>query len=218
MVSIILCTYNRARLIPAAIRSVVKQSYPDWELIIIDDGSSDGTHAVVKDFLREDKRIRYYFQKNKGLAAARNRGLANARGEFICFVDSDDALAPMHLKKRVDYFQRYPSVDFLHGGMTLIGPKKKRYVVDLTNKKKKIHLSRCHVGGTFFFRKTILKRIKGFRSIPFGEDFDLYKRVEKYFIIRKVGFPTYRYHLDSENRLCDLFTEELYNKKARRSL
>lgn len=215
MVSIILCTYNRAELLPNAIRSVLKQTYRDWELIVIDDGSTDDTYGVVKDFFMEDKRIIYFFHRNEGLAKARNIGLAIARGDYICFVDSDDELAPMHLKKRVEYLEHHSSVDFLHGGMTLIGPKDKQFVVDMTDRKKKIHLSKCHVGGTFFFRKKILKKINGFRPIPFGEDFDLYKRIEKYFIVRKVNFPTYRYHLDSENRLCDLFTEELYNKKAR---
>ena len=158
MVSIILCTYNRANLLPNAIRSVLKQIYHDWELIIIDDGSSDNTYDVMKHFLQQDTRIIYFFQQNKGLANARNRGLAIAQGEFICFVDSDDELALTHLEQRVNYLQKHSSVDFLHGGMKLIGPKEKHYVVDMTNPKKKIHLSKCRVGGTFFFRKKILKK------------------------------------------------------------
>ena len=111
------------------------------------------------------------------------------------------------------YLDRNRNVDFLHGGMKLIGPKKKHYVVDLNDPGKKIHLSKCHIGGTFFFRRKILRRVKRFRAIPFGEDFDFFKRVEKYFTVRKVRFPTYLYHLETENRLCDVFTEELIKKK-----
>ncbi len=214
MISIILCTYNRATLLPNAIRSVIHQTEQNWELIIIDDGSTDNTYNSVKQFLRRDPRIVYCFHNNQGLAKARNRGLAIASGDFVCFVDSDDELGPRHLEKRLRYMEQHPSVDFIHGGMKLIGPKEKQYVADMTNPGKKIHLNKCHIGGTFFFRRNILKKVKGFRSIPFGEDFDFYTRVERYFTIQKVRYPTYRYHLDSENRLCDIFTDALTNKKS----
>jgi len=213
MISIILCTYNRAALLSNAIRSVINQTEQDWELIIIDDGSNDNTYNIVKQFLRHDSRIIYFYHHNQGLAKARNRGLALAAGDFICFVDSDDELASQHLQKRLHYMNHHSSVDFIHGGMKLIGPKEKHYVADVMNPGKKIHLSKCHIGGTFFFRKKILKRVTGFRSIPFGEDFDFYTRINRHFSIRKVTFPTYLYHLDSENRLCDIFTDALTNKK-----
>ncbi len=213
MVSIILCTYNRAALLPKAIRSVLEQTQQEWELVIIDDGSNDNTYNIVMQFLQTDSRIMYFYQSNRGLANARNKGLAIATGEFICFVDSDDELTSDHLKKRMQFMEQHPSVDFIHGGMKLIGPKEKQYVADITNPGKKIHLTKCHIGGTFFFRRKILKKVSGFSPIPFGEDFDFYTRVERYFTIRKVKFPTYLYHLDSENRLCDIFTEALINKK-----
>ncbi|MDP1675892.1 MAG: glycosyltransferase family 2 protein [Bacteroidota bacterium] len=213
MVSIILCTYNRADLLLNAIRSVLQQTQKEWELIIIDDGSNDKTYNIVKQFLRKDLKIIYCYQNNQGLASARNRGLAIASGDFNCFVDSDDELAPLHLEKRLRYMKQHPSIDFIHGGVTLIGPKEKHYVADMTNSGKKIHLSKCHIGGTFFFRRKVLKKVNGFRSISYGEDFDFYTRVERYFSVRKVNFPTYIYHLDSENRLCDIFTDALTNKK-----
>ncbi|MHB1049229.1 MAG: glycosyltransferase family 2 protein [Bacteroidota bacterium] len=208
-VSVILCTYNRAALLPRAISSVLRQTYADWELIIIDDGSTDSTRSVVRKFIKDEKRIRYFYQKNKGLAGARNEGMRKAMGDFLTFLDSDDAYHPEHLHRRVLFLQRHADVDFLHGGMRLVGPKKKHYVVDMTDPAKKIHLRRCHVGGTFFFRRKIRSRVRTFSAIPFGEDFDFYRRAEQHFVIRKVGFPTYIYHLDSENRLCDIFTEKL---------
>ena len=213
MLSIILCTYNRAALLPRAIDSVLKQSFPFWELVLVDDGSTDSTKVLIEEYIKKEKRISYFFQPNAGLAGARNTGLQRARGDLLCFLDSDDELAPTHIERRVQYLEKYPTVDFLHGGMELIGPKKKQYVVDLTDRKKKIHLSECHVGGTFFFHRRVLRRVKTFNAIPFGEDFDFYTRVEKYFTVRKVRYPTYIYHLEAEDRLCDVYTEKMMEGK-----
>lgn len=212
MVSIILCTYNRENLLPLAVNSVLAQTYREWELIVVDDGSTDSTREIIRNFRRKEKRIRYYHQKNRGLAAARNTGLRLAKGDLICFVDSDDELSPRHLEYRVLFLKEHPGIDFLHGGMKLIGPKKKHFVVDMSDPSKKIHLNKCHIGGTFFFRRKVLKNVGGFSPIPFGEDFDFYRRVEQHFRIRKVRWTTYRYHLDSENRLCDIFTEKLLRR------
>ena len=213
MVSIILCTYNRAALLPNAIRSVLYQSYHDWELVIIDDGSTDDTYALVKKFQRKDKRITYHFQANRGLAEARNTGLRKVNGEYICFLDSDDELLSDHLEKRVKFLTVHSEIEFIHGGMKLVGPKTKQYVVDMTDTTRKIHLSKCHIGGTFFFRKKIIGKVKGFKPIPFGEDFDFYKRVEQSFSVAKVLFPTYVYHLDSDDRLCDIYTDKYFKMK-----
>ena len=209
MVSVILCTYNRAGLLPAAIRSVLAQSEQDWELIVIDDGSTDGTRVVVDRFRRNEPRIRYRYQRNRGLAAARNAGLAMARGAFLTFLDSDDAYAPDHLRKRLRYMRRHPSTDMIHGGVRLFGPRTKRYVVDMEDPTRTIHLRHCHIGGTFFFRRSVLRRVKGFARIPFSEDFDFYHRAARHFTIDRVPFRTYHYHLDSPDRLCDIFTEKL---------
>ncbi len=211
MVSIILCTYNRSSLLLRAVQSVLAQTMQEWELIVIDDGSTDTTGAIMERMAGSEKRIRYFRQRNMGLAKARNAGLRRARGSYICFVDSDDELTPSHIALRVKYLKSHPEVDFLHGGMRLLGPKKKHYVVDMTDNSKKIHLNNCTVGGTFFFRKKILRVVRGFNAIPFGEDFDFFRRVQKKFVIHKVRFPTYRYHLEADNRLCDVFTEKLLN-------
>lgn len=93
--SIIIPTYNRAHLLPRAIQSVIDQTCEDWELIIIDDGGSDGTEEVVLGF--QDDRIQYYWQENAELNGARNKGIAKASGAFIGFLDDDDELASQHL-------------------------------------------------------------------------------------------------------------------------
>lgn len=96
MFSVIIPTYNRQDFISKAIDSVVQQSFQDWELIIVDDGSTDETSSVLKNY-SEDERIRVFFQKNKGRSFARNKGIKESKGDFICFLDSDDYYFPNHL-------------------------------------------------------------------------------------------------------------------------
>ena len=86
--SIIIPTYNRAAFLPKAIESVLAQTYTDWELIVVDDGSTDNTREVVAQY--NDERIIYIYQENAERSAARNNGISQAKGDFICFMDSDE--------------------------------------------------------------------------------------------------------------------------------
>jgi glycosyltransferase involved in cell wall biosynthesis len=98
-VSVIIPTYNRAHLIGESIQSVLDQTFQDFELIIVDDGSSDDTETVVKGF--EDPRIRYIYQENRGISGARNTGIRNAEGQYVAFLDSDDLWLPELLESEV---------------------------------------------------------------------------------------------------------------------
>lgn len=93
--SIIIPTYNRVYILPRAIDSVRAQTMSDWELLIVDDGSTDNTADVIKNY--NDPRIRHILQKNAGPSAARNNGMKRAQGDMIAYLDSDDALAPEYL-------------------------------------------------------------------------------------------------------------------------
>jgi len=90
LVSIIMPAYNAEKYIADSIKSVLAQTYSNWELIVVDDGSTDGTAAVVQEFAGRDNRIRYIFQENGRLGKARNTGIRNAAGSLIAFLDSDD--------------------------------------------------------------------------------------------------------------------------------
>ncbi len=105
-VSIVMPTYNRRDTIPRAIASVVAQRFQDWELVVVDDGSTDGTRDVVAGV---DPRVRLVTQSNQGVAGARNTGLANARGDLIAFLDSDDEWPPHHLALATAFFEAHPA-------------------------------------------------------------------------------------------------------------
>jgi len=99
--SVIIPAYNRARFLPECLDSVLAQTFTDWECIVVDDGSTDGTRELVAEYVRRDSRFRYHWQENAGASAARNAGIERARGEWIAFLDSDDwyypdALAHFH--------------------------------------------------------------------------------------------------------------------------
>jgi len=106
LVSIIVPTYNRSHLIGEAIQSVIDQSYENWELIIVDDGSTDDTRKRVEEF--KDDRIRYYFIEHSGIIGnVRNVGLRYVRGDYIAFLDSDDIWLPNKLDYQLSLLKKY---------------------------------------------------------------------------------------------------------------
>ena len=98
LISIIMPAYNAENYIALSIESVLAQTYSDWELIVVDDGSTDGTATVVQEFVKRDARIKYIFQKNGRLGKARNTGIKNSTGPLIAFLDSDDLWVPTKLQ------------------------------------------------------------------------------------------------------------------------
>ena len=107
LISIIMPSYNTERYIGDSIRSVLAQTYSDWELIIVDDCSTDRTDDIVGGFLH-DTRIRYIKnEKNSGAAMSRNRALREARGRWIAFLDSDDLWLPDKLEHQVDFMEQH---------------------------------------------------------------------------------------------------------------
>ncbi len=133
LVSIIMPSYNTASFIDESIQSVLSQSYTDWELIVVDDCSTDNTDDVIKPYLT-DERIKYIKNdKNSGAAVSRNRALREARGKWIAFLDSDDLWMPDKLEKQVRYMEEndyhfsytnYSEInaDGTRNGVTVTGP------------------------------------------------------------------------------------------------
>jgi glycosyltransferase involved in cell wall biosynthesis len=119
--------YNQGHFLAEAIDSILAQSYPHRELIVVDDGSTDQTAAVAAGY---GDRIRYLYKPNAGLSAARNTGLLQATGEFVLFLDSDDALDPAAIERHVEAAAAHPSGTVFHGAhqcMDVAGRKLRRY-------------------------------------------------------------------------------------------
>ena len=116
-VSVIIPAYNGDRYIEAAIAGVLSQTYTDYEIIVVDDGSTDLTPQIVGQY---GDRIRYFSQANQGVAASRNLGLAKARGEYIAFLDQDDVFLPHKLASQVNLLDRYSSLGIANSGWQIV--------------------------------------------------------------------------------------------------
>lgn len=116
--SIILPTYNRASFLSRSIGSVIMQAYQAWELIVIDDGSTDHTKEVVNSF--KDNRIKYVYQENLERSAARNNGINQAQGAWLCFLDSDDEYNTNHLSNLLEFIKKEnPSLGLIATGLLI---------------------------------------------------------------------------------------------------
>lgn len=113
LVSVIMPAYNAERYIGEAISSVLAQTYTNWELLVVNDGSTDGTPAIIKCF--QDPRIRLFHKENGGIGSARNMALKHVRGTYICGLDSDDVMPPGSIAARMEVFRNRPEADIVDG-------------------------------------------------------------------------------------------------------
>lgn len=183
--SIIVPVYQAEKFLKTCVESILDQDFQDFELLLIDDGSKDGSEKICNDYQKQDSRVLVFHQKNKGVSAARNLGLDHARGKYICFVDADDALEKNLLSQCMQALKE-SNADLLQHGMTkhvwknnnMINsiPKYKVHVQGLCNqyrlKELIIHnyteLSRNVFN--YIFKKNIIGEIKFNEKIPYSED------------------------------------------------
>ncbi len=179
-ISAIIPVFNRQEYIKRSIESVLDQSFRDFELIVVDDGSSDLTPTILKSY---NEKIRVITTKNRGVSSARNRGIKEARGEWICFLDSDDIWLKDKLIKQIEFHQKNPHI--------LISHTFERWIRDGKEiRQKAIHkkpsgkcfeenLSFCKIApSTVMMHKTIFEKVGLFdESLEVCEDYDLWLRV-----------------------------------------
>ncbi len=193
--SIIITTYNREHLVERAVQSLLNQTETDWEAWVIDDGSTDQTEAVLRPLLKEGSKLHYYKQENQGVIGAKNKGIELALGNYIGFLDSDDTFKPNHLESRKTILQTHPEIDFLHGGVEIIG---NQYVPDCYHPEKLIHLKDCAISGTFFIKQSAMIGLKGFAGDNLTTDAEFFERVKTLGLqLKKTDIATYVYHRDA---------------------
>lgn len=204
--SIVITTYNRTNLLKRALSSLIQQIEADWEGIIVDDGSTDGTSEGIASFLASTHQISYYRQNNKGYVQAKNAGIFLAAGKYITFLDSDDEYHANHLSERKQILIKRPEIDLLHGGVEVIGSP---YVPDRFNKGGMVHVKDCAIGGTFFIRNELAHRLHGFNPVRLGDDAEFLDRAKQIKAnIVKIDLPTYVYHRENENSITNTLAAE----------
>lgn len=213
LISVILCTYNRAAVLHRAVESLRHQTITQWEGIIVDDGSTDNTPFYAETLTQIDGRFRYIRQANAGLVAARNTGLQAGRGPWTTFLDSDDEYEPEHLEVRLAAAAEHPEADMMFGGVQVLGGP--AWVPDVHAPHRRIPISECYVGGTFFVRTDWARRLGGFQRPDYGNDYEFAQRaLAAGAKIHRVHAPTYIYYRDSPDSLCNLMENSCQRDQA----
>lgn len=182
LVSVIIPCYNHARFLGESIESVRSQTYPNIEVIVVDDGSTDHTAEVARRY----PEVRYVRQNNQGLAAARNTGLRESHGEFLVFLDADDRLLPEAVECGVHYLTRSPELAFVSGRYRYIseeGAILREYSQEPAGPDSYASFLRGNYIGmhaTVTYRRQALEAVGGFDpSLPACEDYDIYLRIAR---------------------------------------
>jgi glycosyltransferase involved in cell wall biosynthesis len=211
LVTVIIATYNRKHYVCEAIDSVLGQTYPHVELIVIDDGSTDGTSDLLRD--RYGQRIRYVFQPNQGRSEARNHGMRLAGGEYIAFLDSDDLWEPDKLTRQLAFMQANPQYGLTHTFTSIIDSDGRPAPAD-TEIRLGYHRAGVRSGYTYvamasrctMFLSTVMVQTSlipriGYmdREIPAFEDWDWYLRAALVTEIGVLTEPLTRYRLHDSN-------------------
>ncbi len=180
-VSVILPTYNRAHLLKRSLDSVLIQKDVDWELIIVDDGSDDASENIYKETI-EDSRIKIFRQTNKGVSAARNKGVAESTGKYLAFIDSDDEWMKGKLRAQLDFAKSSPFVihqtceRWIRRGVRVNPP---RHSIKQGGDIFKASLARCMITpSSVFLTRDLFEEMNGFdESYPACEDYELWLRI-----------------------------------------
>ena len=191
-VSVIIPTYNRGWIIKDAIDSVLAQDYTEFELIVVDDGSTDHTSDVL-DSYRND--IKILSQKNKGVSAARNRGIAEASGKFIAFLDSDDLWLSQKLSVQIEFFNQTPDAlicqteeVWIRNGLRVNPGKRHKKPSGMIFKPS---LELCLVSpSAVMIQRNLFDRVGEFdETLPACEDYDLWLRISCRFPVHLIDAP-----------------------------
>ncbi|MDJ0589889.1 MAG: glycosyltransferase family A protein [Pleurocapsa sp. MO_226.B13] len=180
-VSVIIPAYNGDRYIGEAIESVLAQTYSDYEIIVVDDGSTDNTDRVIQQYA---ERVRYFSQTNQGVAASRNFGLSQAQGEYIAFLDQDDVFLPHKLASQVALLEQNPSLGIVNSGWQIVDRHGNlKAAVEPWKQIPQLNLADLIVWkpvflGAMLFRRSWLERTEGFdTSLEQTPDVDLTLRL-----------------------------------------
>ncbi len=210
-ITVIIPTYNRAKVLPRAIKSIQEQTFKDWLLIIVDDKSTDNTSAVLHQAALADKRISYHIlDKNKGANSARNKGVELSKTELIAFLDSDDEMASTALEKLAAKLASSSNIGFCYAGADIRFENKR---IALVHPKVKGQLEKylfkhlTGLGASFsgsLTRKEVCRHIGGFSEILRSQqDLDFMLRVARYYAIDYIEDLYCITHTDSNNRISD---------------
>ena len=215
--SIIIPAYNAIKYLPDTLESVLKQTFTDFEILIINDGSSDN---VVEWFTNiTDPGIKLISQSNQGVSAARNTGIAEAKGEYIAFLDADDLWSPTKLEKQLQCFANNPSLGLVHTAMTLVDEKGnslgRTFTSNVEGDALKLLLeNNTIVTSSVIVRRNCLTTVGEFNiNLNSSEDWELWVRIASRYPIGLIKEPLvfYRQHPENTTKNWQMLEQDLYS-------
>lgn len=210
LISVTICTYNRAQMISKAIYSALKQTYQNIEIIVVDDASTDDTKKIIGELQKKDSRIKYFKnKKNLNIAGTRNETIKNSKGEYIAILDSDDFWTDQDkIKKQIDFLEKNleyaligTSADQIDKNDNLTGEIKN--LTEDEDIRKNILIKNEFVHSTVVYRKSIIEEFGFFdeSKSPF-EDYDLILKIGRKYKLKNLEEKTasYRVHSQGESK------------------
>lgn len=202
-ISIIIPTYNRAHTLERAIKSVLNQTYKNYQLIVVDDGSIDNTNQIIANYPQVD----YLKQNNQGVSSARNLGIKHAKGDWIALLDSDDEWLASKLELQVEYSLNHPQIELIHGeeiwirNGARVNPMKKHQKGGGDQFAQSLKLC-CISPSAVLIKKTLLDSVGTFREdYPVCEDYDLWLKITAKYPVGFVSNPIIQKYGGHEDQL-----------------
>ena len=215
LVSIVLPVYNGADMLHESVESILAQSYPKFELIAINDGSTDQTADILEEYARKDSRVRVVHQENRKIPRTLSRGSRLARGEYLTWTSHDNHLKPDFLQQMVDCLQRHPQWDMIYANQDIIGedglplrnsdwyhgyqqPVGSEHIYFPTDPSELNTFPNNYVGAAFMYRSRVAALLGDYSTLRFtAEDYDYWMRVNQLMTLRHSDFeaPVYEYRL-----------------------
>jgi glycosyltransferase involved in cell wall biosynthesis len=214
-VSVIIPTYNRGKFIGAAVQSVLDQTFQDFEVIVVDDGSTDQTADIVQAFFSE--KVQYVYQPNCGRSNARNHAIEMAKGRYITFLDSDDLYLPNKLALQIDYMDAHPEIGMVYTSAHCIDENgvrtKDEYKATISGwiyKHIAFFVPVTITLPTVMVRKEVFDKVGGFdESMARFEDTDMWRRISKYYQINALQEQTCLLRTHTDNALAAQHPEQM---------
>lgn len=203
-VSVIMPAYNAERTLTEAIESILAQEFRDFELIIVDDGSSDSTATILERYARSDARIVILTNAvNQGISRSRNRALTAVRGDYVACLDSDDVAEPTRLEEQLAFMSKNPDCVLLGSDLTIIDEASAivgRRVYPHTDQELRSALPRYNpfAQPASMFRTELARKVGGFRDdLPLCEDYDFFFRLAEHGKVINLAQPLTRYRVST---------------------
>ncbi|MCB1670638.1 MAG: glycosyltransferase [Gammaproteobacteria bacterium] len=203
-ISVIIPTFNRARALPRALNSVLSQTLPPAEVIVVDDGSTDDTAALLGS---EFPSVRYLQQPNRGVSAARNLGVAVSRGHWLAFLDSDDEWFPEKLERQMELIERHPDAQVCHSDEIWIRNGRRVNPMQKHTKRGGHIFENClplcaMSPSSVVLRRELFEGLNGFdETLPACEDYDLWLRICSRYPVLYVDVPLLRKYGGHDDQL-----------------